>query len=190
MCVLTQTHRRERGADAAAGGMALLSISQCHPAPRWVTDRVFFPCYFVSQRQHWLWWLIDWAGAAGFKTTTLAAAAQGNTERAGRVNARRENTTLVICQPWESYNKLGITICIVLKWKMRAEPGRSILNTLSCASAWGPRAKALFPSCWAVPHTPHQHTGSQKPFLSLGKRGSLPACPHRQNLLLFTYIEM
>lgn len=104
----------------------------------------FFPCYFVSRCQHWWWWLIDLAGAAGFKTTTLAAAAQGNTEKAGWVNPRREETTLVICQLWESYNKLGITIFIVLKWKMLAEPGRSILNTLHCASARGPRAKALF----------------------------------------------
>jgi len=42
--------------------------------------------------------LIDLAGAAGFKTTTLAAASQGNAERAGWVNPRREETMLVICQ--------------------------------------------------------------------------------------------
>lgn len=115
----------------------------------------FFPCYFVSECQHWLWWLIDLAGAAGFKTTTLAAAAQGNRERAGWVNPRREETTLVICQLWESYNKLGITIFIVLRWRMQAEPGRSILTPLRCAPARGLKAKAVFPSRWAAPHTPH-----------------------------------
>lgn len=61
------------------------------------------------------------------------------------VNPRREETTLVICQLWASYYKLGMATFIVLKWEMQAEPGRSILNTLCWALASGhPEKKPFF----------------------------------------------
>lgn len=157
------------------------SPSLCCRAVSFVSGFVFFfpffffsPCYFVSQCQHWLWWLIDLAGAAGFKTTTLAEAAQGNTEHAGWVNPRREETTLVICQLWESYHKLRATTFIVVKWEMHTEPCRSILNVLCCASALGPQSEGPFPfvlSC-SSPTLSHQlqHLGSQKPPAS-GEKG-------------------
>lgn len=58
----------------------------------------------------------------------------------------------------------------------------------------GAQSKRPFSSRRAVPHTPHltsfgTQTHKSHP-LPLGKRGSLPACPHCENLLLFTYIEM
>lgn len=156
------------------GGMCLLFISQHHPALCCATERGFLHvtlCLSTSTDRGD--WLIDLAGAAGFKTTTLAASAQGNRERAGWVNPRREETTLVICQLRESYHKLEITIFIVFKWKMWAEPGRSILNTVLCFSLRA-QSKSPFPFMLSFSsHTScHQLT---KTILCLwGKRGSLP----------------
>lgn len=153
MCILTHTHMNtEQGMRRWCSHWQDVSALDFTALP-WVTQWVFSMLFCVSMPA--LIVVIDWLSWCCRIQNNNSGGSSSGKRREHWVNLRREEATLVICQLWASYNKLGIAIFIVLKWKMQAEPGRSILNTVLGFSLWAPREKALFPSHWALPHTSH-----------------------------------
>lgn len=193
MCILTHTwtQSREWGDDAATGRMCLLLISQPFPG---LHSGFFSMLFCVSMPA--LIVVIDWLSWCCRIQNNNSGGSSSGKRREHWVNLRREETTLVICQLWASYNKLGIAIFIVLKWKMQAEPGRSILNTLCWALACGhPEKKPFFLHIelfltHLIPPVSARGLTTAIPSLPLGCRGFPPACPWCDHLLLFTCTEM